>query len=67
MKNLPVGCTFNMIKFGWQHYFFEQSAQFYDENTVSQAERWIDQLRADLGGTEILSQGVKNYKKILLS
>ena len=53
-----------MIKFGRKHYLFEQSVQFYDENAVSQAERWIDQLRADLGGTNILSRGVKNFKKI---
>ena len=55
MKNLPVGCTFNMIKFGSTHHLFEQSVQFYDEMTVGHAEKWIDQLEADLGGTNILS------------
>ena len=55
MKNLPVGCAFNMIKFGSTHHLFEQSIQLYDEMTVGRAEKWIDQLEADLGGTEILS------------
>ena len=44
-----------MIKFGCTHHLFEQSVQFYDEMTVSRAEKWIDQLKADLGGTKILS------------
>ena len=55
MKNLPVGCTFNMIKFGSTHHLFEQSVQLYDEMTVGHAEKWIDQLEANLGGTQILS------------
>jgi len=53
-----------MIKFGSRHHLFEQSVQFYDEMTVGRAEKWIDQLQADLGGTEILSQGL-NLSKIL--
>ena len=44
-----------MIKFGSRHHLFEQSVQVYDEMTVARAEIWIDQLQADLGGTEILS------------
>ena len=44
-----------MIKFGSTYHLFEQSVQLYDEMTVARAEKWIDQLQADLGGTEILS------------
>ena len=44
-----------MIKFGSTHHLFEQSVQLYDEMTVGRAEKWIDQLEADLGGTKILS------------
>ena len=64
MKNLPVGCTFNIIKFGSAHHLFRDAVQYYDQMTVGQAERWIDRLSSDLGGTDILSQGVTiTYKK----
>ena len=55
MKNLPVGCTFNIIKFGSAHHLFRDAVQYYDQMTVGQAERWIDRLSSDLGGTDILS------------
>ena len=55
MKNLPVGCTFNIIKFGSAHHRFRECVQYYDEMTVAYAEAWIDLLGPDLGGTDILS------------
>ena len=55
VKNLPVGCAFNIIKFGSAFHFFRDAVQNYDKRSVQDAERWIERLSSDLGGTDILS------------
>ncbi len=56
LKNLPNDCYFNIIKFGTKYTcLFNQSAVFYNHINVQIAEKFISQIRADLGGTEIVS------------
>uniref|UniRef100_A0A3Q2Z8V6 VIT domain-containing protein n=1 Tax=Hippocampus comes TaxID=109280 RepID=A0A3Q2Z8V6_HIPCM len=54
LKSLPMGCYFNIYSFGssFQH-VFPQSVE-YGEATLVDALKKVEQMGADLGGTEIL-------------
>ncbi|CAF1076259.1 unnamed protein product [Rotaria sordida] len=55
LKSLPLDCQFNIIQFGSNHEaLFDEVTGIYNEKNVQKAERLINQLRADLGGTELL-------------
>ncbi|CAF1222422.1 unnamed protein product [Rotaria sordida] len=55
LKSLPLDCQFNIIQFGSNHEaLFDEVTSIYNEKNVQKAERLINQLRADLGGTELL-------------
>ena len=56
VKNLPVGCTFNIIKFGSTYeLLWPDGVEVYDSTAVQYAEQWMEQIYANLGGTNILS------------
>ncbi|UJR15448.1 hypothetical protein I4U23_002391 [Adineta vaga] len=56
LRNLPQNCYFNIIKFGTRYTcLFNESIVFYNNVNVHIAEKFISQIRADLGGTEILA------------
>ncbi|XP_066524935.1 von Willebrand factor A domain-containing protein 5A-like [Hoplias malabaricus] len=54
LKSLPLGCYFNIYGFG-SHYesFFPNSVE-YTQETMEQAVNRVKEMRADMGGTEIL-------------
>uniref|UniRef100_A0AAY4AQ16 von Willebrand factor A domain-containing protein 5A-like n=1 Tax=Denticeps clupeoides TaxID=299321 RepID=A0AAY4AQ16_9TELE len=54
LKSLPMGCYFNIYGFG-SHYesFFPKSVQ-YDQKTMDAALKKVQEMKADMGGTEIL-------------
>ncbi|KAK9963886.1 hypothetical protein ABG768_005108 [Culter alburnus] len=54
LKSLPMGCYFNIYGFG-SHFesFFPQSV-VYSEDTMEEALKRVKNMRADMGGTEIL-------------
>ena len=54
-QSLPVGCQFNIIRFG-SHYerLFQQITDVYNEENARKAEELINGMRANLGGTELL-------------
>ncbi|CAF1502148.1 unnamed protein product [Rotaria sordida] len=55
IKSLPLDCQFNIIQFGSNHEaLFDEVTDIYNEKNVHKVERLINQLRADLGGTELL-------------
>ncbi|CAF3456569.1 unnamed protein product [Rotaria sp. Silwood1] len=55
LKSLPVDCHFNIIRFGSNHEaLFKEITAIYNEQNAKKAEQLINQLRADLGGTELL-------------
>ncbi|CAD8161767.1 unnamed protein product [Paramecium pentaurelia] len=66
LKSLPEDCTFNVISFGSdEEKIFDIE---YNQNTLNQAIKQVQEMNADLGGTDILkalSQGIynENYKK----
>ena len=54
IRSLPIGCYFNIISFGSSYdKLFERSAK-YDEQSFAMAVEYGDNLRANLGGTNIL-------------
>ncbi|XP_053093196.1 von Willebrand factor A domain-containing protein 5A-like isoform X2 [Pangasianodon hypophthalmus] len=63
LKSLPVGCYFNIYGFG-SHYesFFLKSVQ-YSQDTMEQAVKKVKEMRADMGGTEILRPLEHIYKQ----
>jgi hypothetical protein len=56
LKSLPVNCHFNIIRFGSNHQaLFSEITAIYNEENAKKAEQLTKQLRADLGGTELVS------------
>jgi hypothetical protein len=56
LKSLPKNSYFNIIKFGTKYTcLFNESTAFYNHINLRVAEKFISQIRADLGGTEIVS------------
>ena len=54
LKSLPVGVKFNICSFGSSHSFLWSKSQSYSANTLQQAQKHVESMHADLGGTEIL-------------
>uniref|UniRef100_A0A3P8UCB1 von Willebrand factor A domain containing 5A n=1 Tax=Amphiprion percula TaxID=161767 RepID=A0A3P8UCB1_AMPPE len=54
LKSLPMGCYFNIYSFGssFEH-IFPQSVE-YSQKTMKQALKKVEEMEANLGGTEIL-------------
>ncbi|CAF2148911.1 unnamed protein product [Rotaria magnacalcarata] len=55
LKSLPVNCKFNIIRFGSSHQsFFDKITAVYNKENVRKAEKYMKEMQADLGGTELL-------------
>ncbi|XP_053120965.1 von Willebrand factor A domain-containing protein 5A-like isoform X2 [Hemicordylus capensis] len=54
LKSLPLGCYFNIYGFGSTHDSFYPQSVEYTQKTMSKSLQRVKELRADLGGTEIL-------------
>jgi hypothetical protein len=55
LGSLPEGCLFNIVRFGWRYeQLFKEGSERYTEATVARAREYTKELRADLGGTELL-------------
>lgn len=56
VKSLPVDCYFNIIRFGTNYEsLFARSTGIYSEENVHKAQEYIQRMKADLGGTELVS------------
>ncbi|XP_054988162.1 von Willebrand factor A domain-containing protein 5A-like [Sorex araneus] len=55
LKSLPLGCYFNIHGFGFSYEAFFQNSVEYTQETMKEALKRVKLLKADLGGTEILS------------
>lgn len=54
LKSLPMGCYFNIYSFGSSYeHIFPKSVE-YSEKTMEEALKKVEEMGADLGGTEIL-------------
>ncbi|CAF4923370.1 unnamed protein product, partial [Rotaria sp. Silwood1] len=55
LKSLPMNCHFNIIRFGTNYEtLFKEITAVYNEQNAQKAEKLINNLQADLGGTELL-------------
>uniref|UniRef100_A0AAZ3S7D1 von Willebrand factor A domain-containing protein 5A-like n=1 Tax=Oncorhynchus tshawytscha TaxID=74940 RepID=A0AAZ3S7D1_ONCTS len=54
LKSLPMGCYFNIIGFGSSYESFFPKSVEYSQKTMDEALQKVKEMRADLGGTEIL-------------
>uniref|UniRef100_A0A8C0IPN4 Uncharacterized protein n=1 Tax=Chelonoidis abingdonii TaxID=106734 RepID=A0A8C0IPN4_CHEAB len=55
LKSLPLGCYFNIYSFGSQFESFYPQSVAYTQQTMAKSLQRVQQLQADLGGTEILA------------
>ncbi|XP_007948144.1 von Willebrand factor A domain-containing protein 5A [Orycteropus afer afer] len=55
LKSLPVGCYFNVFGFGSSYESLFQDSVRYTQHTMEEAMKRINHMKADLGGTEILT------------
>jgi hypothetical protein len=66
LKSLPTNCHFNIIRFGstFDALFKGKVAREYNEKNMREAETLIKDMKANLGGTELLGplQWLKNNK-----
>uniref|UniRef100_A0AAQ5YGQ1 VIT domain-containing protein n=1 Tax=Amphiprion ocellaris TaxID=80972 RepID=A0AAQ5YGQ1_AMPOC len=54
LKSLPMGCYFNIYSFGYNYeHIFPQSVE-YNQKTMEEALKKVEEMEANLGGTEIL-------------
>ncbi|KAL6474597.1 hypothetical protein MHYP_G00181580 [Metynnis hypsauchen] len=54
LKSLPLGCYFNIYGFGSQYESFFPKSVEYTQETMDQAVKRVQEMEADMGGTEIL-------------
>ncbi|XP_056128573.1 von Willebrand factor A domain-containing protein 5A-like [Rhinichthys klamathensis goyatoka] len=54
LKSLPMGCYFNIFGFGSRFESFFHESVVYSQDTMDQAMKSVKEMKADLGGTEIL-------------
>nr|XP_042704086.1 von Willebrand factor A domain-containing protein 5A-like [Chrysemys picta bellii] len=55
LKSLPLGCYFNIYGFGSRFESFYPQSMGYTQQTMAESLQRVQQLQADLGGTEILA------------
>ena len=55
LNSLPTDSTFNIVRFGSRMEMLFPSSQPYNDTSLEQARLLVKNLRADLGGTEILT------------
>uniref|UniRef100_A0A452J2Z7 von Willebrand factor A domain containing 5A n=1 Tax=Gopherus agassizii TaxID=38772 RepID=A0A452J2Z7_9SAUR len=55
LKSLPLGCYFNIYGFGSEFESFYPRSVAYTQQTMAKSLQRVQQLQADLGGTEILA------------
>ncbi|KAJ3321656.1 hypothetical protein HDU76_014043 [Blyttiomyces sp. JEL0837] len=55
LKSLPTDCYFNIVGFGSSYELLFPSSREYNADSLKVAEKHVDKLTADLGGTEIHS------------
>jgi hypothetical protein len=55
LKSLPVGILFNICSFGSSHTFLWGKSQPYTADTFNQAQKHVQTMCADYGGTEVLT------------
>ena len=53
IRSLPIGCYFNVIRFGSNYKTLFKTSTEYNKKTFSKAVKYANAIEADLGGTEL--------------
>uniref|UniRef100_A0A0G4H2C1 VWFA domain-containing protein n=1 Tax=Chromera velia CCMP2878 TaxID=1169474 RepID=A0A0G4H2C1_9ALVE len=53
LQSLPVNCAFNFVSFGSRHEAWKSESATYNEQTLSEAKRFVRSMTANMGGTEL--------------
>ncbi|XP_071988858.1 von Willebrand factor A domain-containing protein 5A-like isoform X2 [Engystomops pustulosus] len=61
LKSLPLGCYFNIFGFGSDFESFFTESKEYTQQSMEEAITKVNEMKADLGGTEILEPLKKIY------
>ncbi|XP_043851416.1 von Willebrand factor A domain-containing protein 5A-like isoform X1 [Dromiciops gliroides] len=64
LKSLPLGCFFNIYGFGSSFESFFPESVAYTQQSMEEAMKRVKDLRANLGGTEILEPLKNIYSKV---
>lgn len=66
LHSLPIGCKFNIIKFGSQFTsLFQEGLVEYNEENLLKAEELTQNLKANMGGTNLLGPLSEAYRQAL--
>ncbi|XP_047450918.1 von Willebrand factor A domain-containing protein 5A-like [Mugil cephalus] len=66
LKSLPMGCYFNIYSFGSSYaHIFPQSVE-YNQKTMEEALKKVEEMEANMGGTEILEPIKHIYKQLCI-
>ncbi|XP_078524113.1 von Willebrand factor A domain-containing protein 5A-like isoform X2 [Lissotriton helveticus] len=63
LKSLPLGCYFNVFGFGSHFQSFFPNSVEYTQESMKSALKQIEEMKADMGGTEILEPLKNIYSK----
>lgn len=63
LKSIPIGCMFNICSFGSDYEFLWDKSQLYDEDTLSQAIKYVSNFSANFGGTETMKAVMACFEK----
>ncbi|RMZ68798.1 von willebrand domain-containing [Pyrenophora seminiperda CCB06] len=63
LKSIPVGCLFNICRFGTGHSFLWRKSQLYTGETVREAIDHVEAFSASMGGTETLNAVQACFKR----
>ncbi|XP_040275549.1 von Willebrand factor A domain-containing protein 5A-like [Bufo bufo] len=61
LKSLPLGCYFNIFGFGSRFESFFTESKEYTQQSMEEAVKKVNEMKANFGGTEILSPLKKIY------
>ncbi|XP_071988861.1 von Willebrand factor A domain-containing protein 5A-like isoform X5 [Engystomops pustulosus] len=61
LKSLPLGCYFNIFGFGSRFESFFTESKEYTQQSMEEAVKKVNEMKANLGGTEILAPLKKIY------
>ena len=68
LRSLSPGCAFNVVGFGTKFKFlFPEGSRLYDAENLRKATEYASQIKADMGGTEMLPPLVEIYPLSQLS
>ena len=55
LRSIKEGSFFNIVCFGSSHQFMWPKSRLYTQDTLEEAQKYVNQIQANLGGTEIYS------------